>query len=191
MNQKDQLLDNILAVIAQIKEDQSKLEKVHTFLKEEIYEEEIDEIIIPEEHKKLIHDIAEMLDGDHICYLNTDTLEYESIPQGILDDLDSYDEDGLWKEIIDKVEGWENSISLERPESREYFKIMEGFANDVSDEKFANRLWNTLNNRKPFANFNHIVHNSDFREDWFTFKQIKLEEKVYQEVLREKPEFFD
>lgn len=32
--------------------------------------------------------------------------------------------------------------------------------------------------RKPFANFNHQIHNSDFREDWFTYRQKRLEKHV-------------
>jgi len=40
------------------------------------------------------------------------------------------------------------------------------------------RLANALNNRKPFANFKFIIDNSEYRQDWFDFKQRYLERYV-------------
>ena len=43
-------------------------------------------------------------------------------------------------------------------------------------------LERVLNNRNPFANFNHLIHSSDFRQDWFDFRQRQLEQYVWREI---------
>ena len=35
-----------------------------------------------------------------------------------------------------------------------------------------------MNRRKPFANFKHLINNSDVREDWFKRKTDELEKRI-------------
>ena len=49
------------------------------------------------------------------------------------------------------------------------------------------RLENILENKKPFLNFKNKVDHSDFRQNWFEFKQKELEKRVENELERGKP----
>jgi hypothetical protein len=177
---KTELLNNILAILQQAKEDKAKLQHIYDFMVEEIFEEEEEEKIeIPEKHKKLIHDIAEMIDCGHICYLNTDTMEHFDIPKSILEDLSGYDDKGLWQKELDKVDLWKNVLRFEPPEPHESFRIMERFVYHLPDENLQNKLSTALERKKPFANFKYLIDDSNYRQDWFDFKQTCLEEQVY------------
>ena len=72
----------------------------------------------------------------------------------------------------------EKYITIEPLESNESFKIMEKFVDQLDNSKLRKRLVYALNNRKPFANFKNIIDNSDIRQDWFDFKDEKLQEYV-------------
>ncbi len=52
--------------------------------------------------------------------------------------------------------------------------------NKENNVKLQNKLSNALERRKPFANFKNLIDNSDYRHDWFDFKQSCLEEHVYE-----------
>ena len=178
----DQLLNQILPILHSVKDDEEKLQQILNFLLEEIYEEPDDEVIIPPKYRKLVHDIAESIDCGLVCYLNPDTLEMEDIPKTLLEggyDLEEDDEDGTMNL---KSETWEKCLTVEPRESRESFAIMENFASEVDDKNLKNKLINALSNRKPFANFKMLVEQSKFREEWFAFKQQKLEELVWEEL---------
>jgi len=179
---KTEMLNTIIAMLQQAKDDNAKLQHIYEFMMEEIYEKpEEEEIEIPEKYKKLVHDIAENVDCGYVCFLNTDTMEHIDIPSGILDDLDGFDDDGLWQKDLDKVDLWKNVIQFKQPHSSESFKIMKQFANHINDEKFQDQLINILERNKPFANFKNLIDNSDYRQDWFKFKQVKLEEYVFEQ----------
>ena len=60
---------------------------------------------------------------------------------------------------------------------------MEDFIEEIIPEKEQKMFWKALQWKKPFANFNNLIHNSDYLEDWYTFKQQKLMEYV-REGLR-------
>ena len=42
-----------------------------------------------------------------------------------------------------------------------------------------NKLISALNNRRPFANFKVLVENSEYREQWFEFRQKAYELHVW------------
>lgn len=79
-------------------------------------------------------------------------------------------------------EEWETYIRIEPRESSESFGIMEKFVYKVNDEKLKNKLINALNNRRPFANFKSLVESSNYRNEWFAFKQRQLEIMVWEEL---------
>jgi transcription termination factor NusB len=194
-----QLLNEILPILHSVKEDKEKLQKILDFLLEEIFEEpEENEPEIPEKFRKLVHDVAENIDCGLVCFINPETLEVEEIPKEMVDGLsyfsinpefedeDEEDEDG--QKFLH--EDWENCITVEPRESSESFKIMERFVDVVNDKSLKNKLVNALNNRKPFANFKNIVESSNYRKEWFAFKQHQLEIMVWEELQfeLEKPE---
>ena len=57
---------------------------------------------------------------------------------------------------------------------------MADFVDTVHDKHMQQRLTDALNGRKPFANFNHLVHSTNVREQWFDFKN-----RAYTEMAKE------
>ena len=183
-----QLLNEILPILHSVKEDKEKLQKILDFLLEEIYTEpEEEEIEIPEKYRELVHNVAENIDCGLVCFINPETLEVEEIPKGMVDGFSDF---SLNSELDDEEddeqkflhEDWESSISVEPRESHESFKIMEKFVDEVNDKNLKNKLVNALNNRRPFANFKNIVESSNYRNEWFAFKQKQLEILVWEEL---------
>lgn len=186
-------LDQILAIIRSVTDDEQKLTQILDYLENEIVEEEeTEELQLPEKFKPLIGEIAGSIDAGLICFLNPDTLEIDTYPRDLLFEVDFFDDDPdevreSLKELygVDdvKVLDWNNFFEFSPIGSSEGYRIMEAFTERVKDEKLQNRLFRALDNRKPFANFNNIIHNSEKRQDWFDFKQRWLENKVSIEML--------
>lgn len=84
-----------------------------------------------------------------------------------------------------KHKEWEKCVEIEPPESYDSFKVMERFTEKVPDAGLREKLIDALNRRKPFANFKRIVDDSDYRQDWFDFRQARLEEHVYEALKDE------
>lgn len=134
----------------------------------------------------LIREIAQELDCGMDCYYNPKTKELitlfgeQLMMQG--GDEDYYRE--MFKEQIDKVEANEaDFIRIEPLESLESFKIMENFKDQLSDKILQNQLENALTDRKPFQNFKLLVDNSEYREEWFRFKNQEIEHIVKNILL--------
>jgi hypothetical protein len=135
-----------------------------------------------------------MLDtGYHTCFINPDTGEFEMVYRNEMEEAsriswsdvedDDEDDDDETKEQWARIDSWKRCVRLEKPESHESFKIMEDFVDEVIPEgKLKEQFWRALTRSHPFRNFNDIVHNCEYREDWFKFKQAALEEYVKKEV---------
>ena len=136
---------------------------------------------------KIIKEIAENIDCGMVCFINTDTLETENAPQTFIEDPEEFEMiTGMTAEDMKlKYLDWENYITVIPLESYEAFKIMEYFVDTVSDKILQNKLIDALNRKKPFAGFNSVVDNSDYRQKWFDFKQQQLEEHVGM-ILKQK-----
>lgn len=176
------LLDEILPILYTVKEDPIKLQKILTFLEEEIYEEpeELDEPELPEKFTKVVSEIADSIDSGLVCFLNMDTGETEDIPKDMLHDPEDFEAmtGESFESMNFKYPEWENFMTFEPLESHESFKIMRNFTDSLKDRMLQNRLVNALDNRKPFANFKFIIDNSAHRQDWFDFKKQYLENYV-------------
>ena len=153
-----------------------------------------------------ISEMAEMLDtGYHVCYVNPDTGEVEIIftnemlrEYGISWDDDEEDEDGGdeesthgWQDEFNadvkaqmaRIYSWQHFVRIEKPESHEAFGFMENFVDEVIPEgKLKKQFWNALSKKHPFRNFNHMVHNCEYREEWFKFKKNAMEEYVRKQI---------
>ncbi|HLS30771.1 MAG TPA: UPF0158 family protein [Flavobacteriaceae bacterium] len=136
---------------------------------------------------KIINEIAQDIDMGYDCYYNPQTDEIISIP-----DLDqALDEEVIYEAFGEQIkEVTDNSdkyIKFKPLWSRDSFKIMERFADQMEDQEFQAKLYNALNRRKPFRNFKNIVDSSDYRQTWFDFKIKALEEFVAEELKHRKP----
>ncbi len=56
---------------------------------------------------------------------------------------------------------------------------MEGFVDKIPNSKLQQKLINALNRKQPFANFKWLIDNSDYRQDWFDYRQTRFEQYVY------------
>jgi hypothetical protein len=135
--------------------------------------------------QEIIKAIAQEIDMGMICFLNTDTMEFDSVLGESYDAYWNGDHDDFYKEVYDKVDGWEHTVRIEPPKSRQSFQIMESFIEDCIPCKapIKSRLWNAISRGKPFRNFKFIIDNSQYRQHWFDFKQSQLEQFVLEQLL--------
>ena len=174
-----QLLNEVLPILHSVKDNREKLQQILDFLNDNIYEEPED-LQLPEKYKNVIIDIADSIDAGLVCFLNLETLEVEHVPKELVTSAEEYEL--ITGESIDDLGlnhlSWKKYSTFEPLESHDSFEIMESFAEDISDSKFQDKLTYALNNRKPFANFKHIIDNSRYRQDWFYFKNDWLKYHV-------------
>lgn len=181
----NELLNQILPILHSVKDDEEKLQRILDFLLEEIYEEPDDEeIVIPEKYRELVRKTAESIDCGMVCFINPATLEMEDVPKSLLEErFFTEDDEEEEDDVLDlQHENWEKCITVEPPESSESFTIMENFVSEVGDKNLKQKLINALSNRRPFANFRNIIDGSQYRKEWFAFKQRKLEEYVWRDL---------
>jgi ribosomal protein L11 methylase PrmA len=136
---------------------------------------------------ELIKEIAQELDSGFDCYYNSKTDEIVAIPS-FSQFLDEEDFKEAFNESLEEVEKHKaDFIKFEALENFESFKIMELFVDQLSDQNLKSELENVLANKKPFQNFKNKVDHSDFRQNWFEFKQKELEKRIENELERGKP----
>jgi hypothetical protein len=180
-----ELLDEILGMLGSVKDDNEALEKIHSFMVEEIYLEDKEEI--DPKYKDVIIKIAnELLDGS-VCFLNPASLEFEEIPKSVLDDPEEYEAatGGTIEDWDLKYESWERYIKILPMNSDDSFRMMSQFPDTVADQGLKSKLENALHNRKPFANFKHLIDNSEYRQMWFDFRLKKWVEYVWGNISDE------
>lgn len=90
----------------------------------------------------------------------------------------------FWQDEIEELKNQPlNYLEIERPESYDSFKMMREFANSAFvDKRFQEKLSNILEMRKTFANFKICIDTSDYREDWFTFKNNWMQNWVKDQL---------
>jgi len=178
----DWLIGQILPILHSVKEDEGKLQRILDFLEREIWEEPQEEEI-PEKYRKVVSEIAENIDCGLVCYLNPETLELEEVSKNLAMDPEEFEQctGESWDETF-KHGQWDRCITIEPREPNEAFKIMEHFVNEIDDARFAQRLSDILNRKRPFANFKAHVEGSKYRQQWFDFKQSELERLVWDEI---------
>ncbi|MGJ8760418.1 MAG: UPF0158 family protein [Polaribacter sp.] len=128
--------------------------------------------------QQIIREIAQELDCGSDCYYNLKTNEIIAIP----DFSQVFDEEEFkeaFGEALEKLEQHKTDfIKIKSLESFESFKIMEDFAAQLNDLNFKIELQAILQRQKPFQNFKHQIDQSNFRQNWFDFKQHELEKIV-------------
>jgi hypothetical protein len=140
-------------------------------------------------NKSQIKEIAENLDCGLHCYWNKKTSEILFLPEelGYLldDDSDESDIGDEWlQEDFDTIKNnLEDIVVIEKPNSNYSFEIMEAFAEQLPNKlEFKLKLFQALNRNKPFREFKFIIDNSDYREEWFAFKALKLQQWVEEQI---------
>lgn len=149
-------------------------------------EKEINEMIndsemeIPAKYRELVRNIAENNDVGFVCFVNPDTGEMEDAMPEWLEDPESLEDaaDRDWEEMY-TFEKWERVITIDPPESHESFRIMEDFTDYRVTGKLQQLLFDALSRPKPFRNFKNLIDQSEYRQQWFDYKQKRLEERAW------------
>lgn len=122
-----------------------------------------------------------------VCYINPATLEKIDIPRSVIDTMifeeqdadDDVEEEDLFYRDMKRIDrDWEQTVTINPPESGVSFTFMERFVDTLQESRIGVMLSEALSGRKPFRHFNHIIHQSDERETWFAFRQKCLETYV-------------
>ena len=133
--------------------------------------------------------IQEIIDGllaGFNVYINKETLEIANIPD--IDEL--YGDTELWEEDITRIESeWLDYALITKMESREAFRVMESFIDVIDDIRLKEDLKKTLNRKSPLANFKAEIDDSEYRQKWFDFRNVKYEEYVKEQLEIEDIEF--
>lgn len=175
-------LDKILPILSAVRDDTAQLAKILSFLETEILPRIEDDapIKIPEKFEAKVRAIAQGISAGFVCYLNLETLELEEIPEA--DRWRLVDDPEVDEAFPVKHREWAQVQQFAPLPSRESFQIMEDFAAQLSNTKVQNRIIDILNNRKPFAHFNHFIHQSPYSENWFAFKDAAYEAHVREAI---------
>ena len=149
-----------------------------------------------------IEKIAESIDAGFTCHINPDTGEMEETRDygddfNYIDDVDDEEEyeeflesEPEWqkemrkdiKEQTARIDSWDRCITIEQPDSSEAFRFMAEFVEEIIPESEQKMFWKALQRKSPFANFNDLIHDSEYLEDWYEFKKKKLMEYVREEL---------
>jgi hypothetical protein len=117
-----------------------------------------------------------------VCFFHRSTGEILCHP----DPDDLYFEPEPWQELIDKVNAdEENFTAFEKMNSTESFRIMEDFADSISDIDDRSKALERLARRKPFSHFKAYIESSHYREAWFALRRQAYAEFVRRQVENE------
>lgn len=144
--------------------------------------------------KEQLKNIAEELDIGFRVFYHKKTGAILQIPGRDMYLVEMEEEE---EELENNFEDYEEVLAME---SRDSFRIMEDFAEHLSDRiPLKHRLFSALNQNKPFARFKQeIDHSGEYRQQWFEFKLAKQVEWVERQIkinqdyeIRHKKEFGD
>jgi hypothetical protein len=134
--------------------------------------------MLPEENK--LREIAQELESGFCVYLHKVNCELIALPdEDRFSDMDT----DFFREDMKKIKSHKSKYLKFVPmSSRDSFRMMEAFINEVTDNELQERLALTLRRKSPFANFNaEIDESGPFREKWFQFKTLKYFEWVKEQ----------
>ena len=140
-----------------------------------------------------IKEIAASIDFGSIYYANPETGEMEEFreddfiddfPEEIDEEMPGWEKEEMeeMKAKLDRIDSWKNFVIVRKPNSDEAFRFMEDFVAEVIPESEQKMYWKALNWKKPFANFRDLINDSEYREDWFRYKEQKMMEYVREEL---------
>lgn len=133
--------------------------------------------------KEQIKEIADMIDSGFICNWNIKSNKLIFLPSEEM--MMGYGDTEPWDEDINEVDNnFDDFRQIEKPNSTESFKIMEGFIDTLPDNtQLKVDLIHALEKRKPFSRFKHeIDYSGDYRQKWFDFKNQWMIEWVEDRV---------
>lgn len=134
--------------------------------------------------KEQIKEISEQLECGFRAFYHKQTSELIFVPDknrhiGI--------ETDAWQDDLDKLD--ENLLDYHEiyaMESRDSFRVMADFAEQLNDAKLQDKLVKALNRKKPFREFKFEIDNSgEQRQHWFNFKNKRYIEWTEEQLKRQ------
>lgn len=127
--------------------------------------------------EEIIKEIASIIDTGEVVFLHRETQEILSYPAP---DRSGYNEyDYLAEEVLAITDAHpEMYIQFDPPDSRESYKIMEGFVEILKGDALRARVLDSLNSKKPFRNFRVVIENEGIEDDWYDYKDAYLQMSV-------------
>ncbi|MBC7425783.1 MAG: hypothetical protein H7321_04540 [Bacteroidia bacterium] len=125
--------------------------------------------------KEQIAEISDFLGSGMTCYIHKETLKMTFIHEDMVDD-DSEEENENIEENPDDY------YTIEAMDSRDSFRIMEDFTEEIQDTILKNKLIAALNMSHPFRHFKDIIETTNHREEWFKFSEQRNIEHVEAEI---------
>jgi len=127
--------------------------------------------------EEIIKEIASIIDTGEVVFLHRETQEILSYPAP---DRSGYNEfDYLAEEVLAITDAHpEMYIQFDPPDSRESYKIMEGFVEILKGDALRARVLDSLNSKKPFRNFRLAIENEGIEDDWYDYKNAYLQMSV-------------
>ena len=122
---------------------------------------------------KILNEIADYMEAGFKCFVHKKTHEIIAIPdENRFPGADINDEENGWVDDLHKINGNADYIEIDSMESSDSFRVMEDFAVSLPKGATKIRLLTALEGHKPFANFNHQIHNAgEEKEQWFKFRR--------------------
>jgi len=122
---------------------------------------------------KILNEIADYMEAGFKCFVHKKTHEIIAIPdENRFPGTDLNDEENAWAADIRKIDENPDYIEIDSMESSDSFRVMEDFALSLPEGATKIRLLTVLEGHKPFANFNHQIHNAGKeREQWFKLRR--------------------
>jgi hypothetical protein len=177
----NKLLDQCLLILREIKDDRKSLEILLEFMQQEFCKEELEQTEtidymaqVPEKYRECIKSIAENMESGCISFVNPETLKVAGMPKEL--EYRDFEFDNFDIEECFRIEPLHSSLG---------FQIMSSFVDRLPQCKDKQRLSDAIDGHKPFANFNRLIHQSEYREDWFAHRARFCKKYVIENHLDE------
>lgn len=124
--------------------------------------------------EEIIKEIAALNDAGEVVFLHRETHEILSYPAP---DRSGYNEyDYLAEEVLAITDANPDLyIQFDPPDTRESYKIMEGFVETIETGKIKALLQGSLKSNKPFRNFRNTIEAEGILDDWYDYKDAYLQ----------------
>jgi Uncharacterised protein family (UPF0158) len=125
--------------------------------------------------------IGDELEAGLKVYIHKKTLNIISLFEGNeFGDFEPNEDDEEYQEIEENSNEY---FLIEKMDSRDFYRVMADFVENINDQKDNQFFKNVLNGHKPMANFNFHIHNSEYRESWFVHKKQAYIDYAKNEIV--------
>lgn len=129
-----------------------------------------------------LQDLAQELDNGMIAYVSRADGNIDVIPEPD----NPYAESSDWQKQWDfYAENLADYLVLRPISSREAFRVMEAFAEEVDNPRWQQRLFDALGRSRPFRRFSDAVDDSPYRQAWFAFRDQAYADHYRREIESE------